>query len=584
MTSSLLTSPCGSLPPQNHKITLLWHFRFARLSFIRLLPTTSTFVMKRFGDSGPRFKLCDSWLFVYSPEPSPPTVTEHAAYLADKVGDINLNDWSTSEVSAKLPAERQPEISAPTLPKEPDTEPMVHIQPANQSKGTDLEKLPPELRLRLLSGLDFKSLKALVHASPVYHEQYAMNRKTLLFQSFMNMLGGAALDAQMAYHSGTHDYLRARNKDSVAQFLRTYLKYRSSTTWTSPHGMSADGTAPDNLRPIDTFTLDEILPMITFHKTVVKPLLGHFAHWALENLAQTPGARRCFELLTQTEKARIYRALYRYQICANLFGYRPGIDGKGFDAPRPDFDGVYILASLEAMYEPWEIEELTCITLFFECSCKDIFERVGFGFDDSESDTEESLDEEDVVVYTAGFLSQGLELLHSLVGTTEIPDLLAIVKDNLVYRLDGYFLGTTSLDAFGLDTLDYRHVRGHDERDFKQHRRDPLPFKGDQTMDPKGVYPPLAWTLLWLETYNNRVGILIERNIQLWGYVFWDSSRMQYMNARKVIETQWPRLHWDQDDPRRHLDSEGRVIPGNDDDLHSRGIFPVTHPQAGFLA
>lgn len=71
----------------------------------------------------------------------------------------------------------------------------------------------------------------------------------------------------------------------------------------------------------------------------------------------------------------------------------------------------------------------------------------------------------------------GVRLVHRLVETTEIPDLLAIVKDNLVYRLNGYFLGTTSLDAFGLDTLDYRHVRGRDERGFKQHRRDPLPFR-----------------------------------------------------------------------------------------------------------
>lgn len=94
-------------------------------------------------------------------------------------------------------------------------------------------------------------------------------------------------------------------------------------------------------------------------------------------------------------------------------------------------------------------------------------------------------------------------------------------------------------------------------------------------MDLKGVYPPLAWTILWLETYNNRVGILIERNIQLWSHVFWDSSRMKNMKAKEVIETQWPRLNWDEDDPRRHLDWQGRVIPGSDDDLHARGYFPL---------
>jgi hypothetical protein len=206
-----------------------------------------------------------------------------------------------------------------------------------------------------------------------------MDRKSLLFNSFMQDLGGAAHDAQMAYHSCTKDYLHARSKESVAQFLRSYLKYRSSTPWSSPHGMSSDGTTSDNRRPSTIFTLDDVHSMIKFHNSVVEPLARHFANWALQNFSEFPGTHACFDPLTHTEQSHIFRALYRFQICANLFGFRRGIDGEWGDSP--DFNGIYILISLETMFEPWEIEELTYITLVSESRYKEIFRSVRSGLD-----------------------------------------------------------------------------------------------------------------------------------------------------------------------------------------------------------
>ncbi|OKP12291.1 hypothetical protein PENSUB_2027 [Penicillium subrubescens] len=121
------------------------------------------------------------------------------------------------------------------------------------------------------------------------------------------------------------------------------------------------------------------------------------------------------------------------------------------------------------MFEPWEIEELTCITLFFESRYKEIFRSVRSGLDKDSPGNERSDTSYDPFDYEDDW--------------------------------------TGSSDAFGLDTLDYGMVDGCEEWLFKEHRRDPLPFRGDRTMEPNGMYPPVAWTLLWLETYCNRVGV-----------------------------------------------------------------------------
>ncbi|KAJ5907230.1 uncharacterized protein N7473_004146 [Penicillium subrubescens] len=142
------------------------------------------------------------------------------------------------------------------------------------------------------------------------------------------------------------------------------------------------------------------------------------------------------------------------------------------------------------MFEPWEIEELTCITLFFESRYKEIFRSVRSGLDKDSPGNERSDTSYDPFDYE-----------------DDLEDPVAAVRDISIYRMPGFFLGTGSSDAFGLDTLDYGMVDGCEEWLFKEHRRDPLPFRGDRTMEPNGMYPPVAWTLLWLETYCNRVGV-----------------------------------------------------------------------------
>ena len=62
-----------------------------------------------------------------------------------------------------------------------------------------LEALPAEIRCQLLFMLEYEALKALVHASPIYHEQYLLDRYHLLYKCLETALGSPTMVAD-AFH------------------------------------------------------------------------------------------------------------------------------------------------------------------------------------------------------------------------------------------------------------------------------------------------------------------------------------------------------------------------------------------------
>lgn len=69
-----------------------------------------------------------------------------------------------------------------------------------------------------------------------------------------------------------------------------------------------------------------------------------------------------FRILSMTEKARLVRALYRFQLHCNLFGV-----GHYFSRKvrlTLDFDAEDILIMFFGIYEPWEVEKIACIYKF----------------------------------------------------------------------------------------------------------------------------------------------------------------------------------------------------------------------------
>lgn len=88
--------------------------------------------------------------------------------------------------------------------------------------------------------------------------------------------------------------------------------------------------------------------MVTFHTSVMESPVQHLSDWALQNLVQLPGARAFSQPLSEIEKTPVSRALYRYQICCNLFGLRDGqTEDPCFEAVEgPTFQTDHILEQL----------------------------------------------------------------------------------------------------------------------------------------------------------------------------------------------------------------------------------------------
>lgn len=149
-----------------------------------------------------------------------------------------------------------------------------------------------------------------------------------------------------------------------------------------------------------------------------------------------------------------------------------------------------------------------------------------------------------------GMTSSGLELLHIVLFKTKDHMQLVLTMQE---KLGGWcFLERILSDSHQFVwRLEHPLDRDqeHIQRDRKQQQRDPLPFEGD-----KADAPPLAWTLIWQGTYSNLYGEYVPDVIRRWGYIMWDSWRLEETGAKEVLACQWETIpDWD---PRDQYDDD----------------------------
>lgn len=451
----------------------------------------------------------------------------------------------------------------------------------------NIESLPPEIRTHILSMVELEGLKRLVHASPVYHQQYLLFRKSLLFQSLENTMKNITLEACAVHQSSLKTFSEARTRENVTQFFHSFRERQLCM----PNYYAVFKRK---------FTLDDVIHMVNFHCLVIKPLVQRYADWALGNLVAEPEASSQIEPhkedpLSKTEEARVTRALYRFELCCNLFGLgRHKVDlGSYLTKQRLGFEATDILMLLEDSFEPWEIEELSCIDTFTVHKCKEIFDKIcwdvdvnnpKFGdamagipngtFDLSGSNGKRmflcllhcynfSLCSTPTnwilyvyvgVMYMKGIITRGLEFLQTIFFKAKDHSSLVSTMQQALTPMYSDFIGGTYYGAFDCASQDERRERAPSERDAKEKRRDPLPFQGDKAFDPDGVYPPLAWTLLWNGSYSNMVGSFVGNALPYWGYVMWDSRRLRRTGAEDVLARQWRMRQWySNGDPREMI-------------------------------
>lgn len=129
-------------------------------------------------------------------------------------------------------------------------------------------------------------------------------------------------------------------------------------------------------------TLNDAIDMVTFYLSVLKPFTRHYSVWALCNLAKEPEAThtKIDEGLSESEEHRIIRALYRFQLCSNVFGMGPNKDELDLFRKEFQLSDSDILKLLEDLWEPWELEEINCINVFVETKCRAIHDAVTWDF------------------------------------------------------------------------------------------------------------------------------------------------------------------------------------------------------------
>jgi hypothetical protein len=69
----------------------------------------------------------------------------------------------------------------------------------NLKENCPLENLPPEVRRHILYASGFEEIRVLIHASPVFHQQYLLDRRSLLLKLLQTTLGNIIVDAYAVF-------------------------------------------------------------------------------------------------------------------------------------------------------------------------------------------------------------------------------------------------------------------------------------------------------------------------------------------------------------------------------------------------
>lgn len=207
-----------------------------------------------------------------------------------------------------------------------------------------LEGLPPELRTQVLSSLaSLDDLKAAVHASPVLYQQYRTDRKRVLYDVLQRTLGERGfVDAFAVQQSAPLEHPPYLPRHLAAQVLMMSYKEHCS----NPSAISRECTAAD------------LVGMAAFYSGTMRSLMRRVPDKMLRNLDRS--LRRGH--LSSVERARFLRALYRFQLWCNLYGSSEGAVA-GDRAIK--FDPFDMLMYFFEVFQPWEIEEISCVYAFF---------------------------------------------------------------------------------------------------------------------------------------------------------------------------------------------------------------------------
>ncbi|KAL5364488.1 membrane bound O-acyl transferase family-domain-containing protein [Aspergillus floccosus] len=302
---------------------------------------------------------------------------------------------------------------------------------------------------------DPASLLALIHASPICYQQFRLDRIFILWSCLELTLGKVVVDAHVVHLPSARDFLSTRTQLNMAQFIASYRDRRSASPSSILHELDVE-----DLTRMHEFPFSDVIPSAS-----------QYTRRAMDHLAAQTGIPQSAypQPPSQAEETRLMRALYRFQLCCNVFSL--GHWGHFFMG-WPEYMNEYILQHLMTYHQ------------VFDEICDD-FGEDNARYDDSRF-TPDAVDLREHSVQRTyilkGTISRGLKLLH----------IVSQIRDHDV-------------------------LRGQPQPacNVLVQQRAPMRFRGDQEADNA---PSLGW-VLWRETYSNTFGGCTAQTLRRWGYV-----------------------------------------------------------------
>ncbi|KAI1082677.1 hypothetical protein F5B20DRAFT_577757 [Whalleya microplaca] len=352
-----------------------------------------------------------------------------------------------------------------------------------------MERLPPEITQRILSLVDLDSLTAAKLSCRSIHDAFTGAEKVITTEILRRQIDSSILPEAIAVNKSFG--LNPDDVNAVATFTSEHLVARQT--------------------PPVLCSLDEALPMRRFHK-YVESLAIRLSQDALATIpAPFQTSYHPFRP-TPSELFRIQRALYRYQLYCNMFGTRRVEKGEK-------------LARYATYFAQWENEQVACVqNLLLRVIAKPFNEHIDH---DISCELVPYIDRDDS---WEGWwiLSRGLEYIHQLSIAKVFDEYKLLIRDGRGLPAMGYFFFEKFFKTrINWDLIYYR---------AKSARLLDLPEKYKASVFGKPFYddpdsgPAIAWEWVYGDEYVKSGSLVASPDtlsFRLWGYVFWDSARLE---------------------------------------------------------
>lgn len=158
-------------------------------------------------------------------------------------------------------------------------------------------------------------------------------------------MGSNTTGACAVYQSGLVEFSKTRTEEIITQFLESYGNSRFLSQYSF----------------LKMLILDQVISIVAFHLSIIKPLARYYAGWTVVNLAKETKDTQDYLSLSSTEETRLTRALYRFQLYCNLFGVSCHRSRRQW---MLEFESVDILRISMGNYELWDQRRLRRLPAF----------------------------------------------------------------------------------------------------------------------------------------------------------------------------------------------------------------------------